>query len=226
MHKTLKHLLPKSLLLQRANKRAIMAFAESVGFVYFGFVDQKSDEYQLIRGLTLSPRHHDRHYCIGSAFNYDVALVQRTDTLQAPRHTSGQSHTWLIMQFDLHTTRDLPHVFLGLHTHSEAFYETLFAKFRTLQRAPLGTFGMYDQAFTDRYGVYTTPTESLTVERLLDPEVTKVIAERFGTLTIEISEGSLYLYSEHVHITKSLLEIMLQNGVWLAKHIDERAALI
>jgi len=226
MRKVLNRLLPRSVLLRRANKRAIINFAESVGLVYFGFVDQRSDEYQLIRGLTLSPHHHDRHYSVGSVYNYDVALVERTDTLQDPKHTSNLTHRWLIMQFDLHTSKDLPHVFLGLHTHSQAFYSTLFAKFGTLQRAPLGTFGMYEKAFTDRYGIYTTPAESLTVERLLDAEVTKVIAERFGTLTIEISDGCLYLYSEHSRITKSLLEIMLQNGLWLAKHIDERAELL
>lgn len=225
MKKMFARLLPRSVLLRRANKRAIINFAEEVGLVYFGFVDQRSDEHQLIRGLTLSTSHHDAHYCVGSLFKYDVALVERTDTLQFPGKPS-HTHRWLIMQFDLHSSKDIPHIFLGLHSHSDAFYANLFAKFGQLQRAPLGTFGMYDKSFTDKYAIYTTPAESLTVERLLDTQMTKTLAKHFGSLTIEINDGCLYLYSEHARISKSLLETMLQNGVWLAKHIDERADLI
>jgi hypothetical protein len=202
-----------------------MNFAETVGLVYFGHVNQRDDDDQLIRGLTLSHNHRDAHYSVGSLYKYDVALVERTDTIRYPNKPAHQ-HRWLVMQFDLHTVRDIPHVFLGLHTHSDAFYATLFAKFSTLQRAPLGTFGMYDRSFTDRYAIYTTPAESLTVERLFDTEMTKIVAQHFGTLTVEISDGCLYLYSEHARISKHLLETMLQNGIWLAKHIDERAALL
>lgn len=225
MKKFASRVLPKSLLVHRANKHAIMSFAESVGLVYFGHVSQRDDDDQLIRGLTLSTSHRDRHYCVGSLYNYDVALVERSDTIRYPGKPS-RDHQWLIMQFDLHNAKDLPHIFLGLHTHSDIFYANLFAKFTTLQRAPLGTFGMYDRSFTDRYAIYTTPAESLTVERLFDTEMTKVLAQHFGTLTVEVSDGCLYLYSEHTRITKGLLETMLQNGIWLAKHIDERAVLL
>lgn len=225
MHKIVTRLLPHELMLRRANKHAIMKFAEEVGMVYFGFVNQRTNEHQLIRGLTLSTSHRDTHYSVGSLFNYDVALVERKDTLRRPNGTL-QPHRWLIMQFDLHNAANVPHIFLGLHTHSDAFYAHLFAKFSQLQRAPLGTFGMYDKAFTDRYAIYTQPAASLTAERLFDTEMTKMMASHFGSLTVEISDGSLYLYSEHNRISKSLLETMLQNGIWLAKHIDERASLL
>jgi hypothetical protein len=227
MVKSILHrLTPGPLLLKRSNKRTVMQFTDDVGMVYFGTVNHRiDDEHQLIRGLTVSPHHHDDHYSVGSLYTYDVALVERSDVLHLPKKQS-QPHRWLIMQFDLHSTKDLPHIFLGLHTHSEIFYANLFAKFNQLQKVPLGTFGMYDKAFKDRYAVYTTPAESLTAERLLDNEVTKVIGNHFGTLTVEISEGSLYLYSEHVRISKNLLQTMLQNGIWLAKHIDARAEVL
>lgn len=225
MRKFTSRLLPKELLRRRATKHAIMKFAEEVGMVYFGFVDQRTSEHQLIRGLTLSTSHRDAHYCVGSLYNYDVALVERQDTLRR-RDGKLQHHRWLIMQFDLHNAINVPHIFLGLHTHSDAFYAHLFAKFSHLQRAPLGTFGMYDKAFTDRYAIYTQPASSLTAERLFDTEMTKMMARHFGSLTVEISDGCLYLYSEHARISKSLLETMLQNGAWLAKHIDERAPLL
>lgn len=225
MRKLVSRLVPRNVLVRRANKHAIMKFAEEVGLVYFGFVDQRTSEDQLIRGLTLSTSHRDAHYSVGSLYNYDVALVERRDTLQRPNGVT-QPHQWLIMQFDLHSATNVPHIFLGLHTHSDAFYKHLFAKFSHLQRAPLGTFGMYDKAFTDRYAVYTQPAASLTAERLFDTEMTKVMARHFGSLTVEISDGCLYLYSEHARISKSLLETMLQNGIWLAKHIDGRAPLL
>jgi hypothetical protein len=225
MKKILSRLMPHDVIVKRANKRVIMNFAEKVGLVYFGFVDQRSDEHQLIRGLTLSTNHRDNHYCVGSLYKYDVALVERTDTLHYPDKPT-QIHHWLIMQFDLHSSKDLPHVFLGLHTHGATFYANLFAKFGQLQRAPLGTFGMYDESFTNKYAIYTPPAESLTVERLFDTEMTKLLAKHFGALTVEINDGCLYLYSEHNRVSKSLLEAMLQNGVWLARHIDERAELL
>ena len=225
MKKILNRILPRDVILRRANKRVIMSFAENVGMVYFGHVNHREEEHQLIRGLTLSTTHRDDHYSVGSLYKYDVALVERTDTLHYPDKPS-QTHHWLIMQFDLQTTADIPHVFLGLHTHGATFYSNLFAKFAQLQRAPLGTFGMYDEAFTNKYAIYTTPAESLTVERLFDTEMTKTLAKHFGTLTVEISDGCIYLYSEHSRVSKHLLEAMLQNGIWLARHIDERASQI
>lgn len=222
MKRILRRLTPASTLLRRVNKRTIMQFAENIGLVYFGVVDQRSDEHPLIRGLTLSHHHRDNHYSVGSLYNYDIALVERTDVIKFPGKPDREL-TWLIMQFDLHASTDLPHIFLGLHTHSDTFYANLFATFGQLQRAPLGTFGMYDKSFVDRYAIYTTPAESLTAERLFDTEMTKMLATHFGSLTIEVVDGSLYLYSEHRRITQSLLETMLKNGVWLAKHLDDRA---
>jgi len=212
----------KNLTLARANKRTMMHFAESMGLVYFGHVDGRGDDTQLIRGLTVSGNHHDKHYCVGSLYGYDVAYVERTDTLQVPGKPTV-THNWLVMQFDLHTTHDLPHVFLGLHTHSEAFYASLFTKFSTLQKIPLGTFETYDKAFTARYAIYTSPAKALDAERIFDSAVTQTLLKHFGTITVEIHQGCLYLYSEHRRITESLLDAMVKNGIWLAKHIDARA---
>ncbi len=222
MKKLLSRLKPGSLTRNLSNKRAIMHFAEEMGLVYFGHVDQWNDEHQLIRGLTLSPRHRDKHYSVGSLYDYDIALAQRTDSV----HTAGKpakTYTWLIMQFDLHTKVDLPHVFLGPHTHSDSTYEQIFTRFGHLQKVPLGTFGAHDKAFLNHFAIFTTPAESLNAERVFDSEMTKTIGAHFGTLAVELSEGSLYLYSEHKHVSNHLLDTMVKNGIWLAKHIDQRA---
>lgn len=215
--------LPAKVIQAKLHKRIYQQFADKIGMVYFGFVDQREDEHRLVRGLTVSSTHRDNYYCIGSYNSYDVVLLERQDKIHFPGKPS-HDHTWIIMEFDLHTTVDVPHIFFGLHTHSETFYAQLFTKFSTLVKTPLGTFGAYDPSFTSRYVIYTSSAESLNVERLFDPETANYIAAHFGSLTIEINEGCLYIYAEHQRLTPHLLEAMLQNGKWLAAHIDERMA--
>src|SRR5688572_20415029 len=118
MKQFLKSFVPGQVIQSRLHRRMFQQFAEKIGLVYFGYVDQRSDEHRPIRGLTMSARHVDNHYCIGSFRGYEVALVERTDTLTFPgKPTKG--HTWIVMMFKLNVAVDLPHVFVGLHSHSE-----------------------------------------------------------------------------------------------------------
>lgn len=216
-----KAFVPAKVLQSRLHKRVFMQFAEKTGLVYFGYVDQRSDEHRLVRGLSVSASHRDNHYCIGSFKGYDVTLVERTDTIRFP----GKPHAaqdWIIMVFDLHTTYDLPHTFIGLHTHSDTFYAHLFTKFATLAKAPLGTFQEYSAEFVNKYAIYTEPAQLALTEYLFSKEITKTIAEHFGNITIEISDGCLYLYAWHQRPSLTLLTRMLQNGAWLAGALDER----
>ena len=216
-----KAFVPAKVLQSRLHKRVFMQFAEKIGMVYFGYVDQRSDEHRLVRGLTLSATHRDNHYCIGSFKGYDITLVERTDTIRFP----GKPHAtqdWIIMAFDLHTSVDLPHAFVGLHTHSDTFYSHLFTKFATLTRVPLGTFSQYDAGFVSRYAIYTEPAQLPLVEQLFSKEIAKSIFDHFGSLTIEVVDGCLYLYAWHQRPTTAFLARMLQNGVWLASALDER----
>jgi hypothetical protein len=213
---------PAKVLQSRLHKRVMMEFAEKVGLVYFGYVDQHGDEHRLVRGLTVSSTHHDNHYCIGTFQGYDITLVERTDRIVFPGKTP-KAHDWIIMEFDLHTHADLPHMFVGLHSHSDTFYAHLFTKFATLAKIPLGTFGAYDAAFTHRYAIYTEPAQAIAGEQLLDRSITKTIGEEFGSLTIEITDNNLYLYAEHQRPTQALLDKMLKYGVWLAESLDQRA---
>ena len=212
---------PAKVIQSRLHKRVFMQFAEKLGMVYFGYVNQQSDDHRLIRGLTVSSAHRDNHYCIGSYNGYDVALVERVDTLRFPGK-QAKIHNWVIMTFDLRTTQDIPHVFLGLHTHSELFYAQLFTKFAQLTKASSGLPGAQDPAFAHKYTIYSESAHVLTVERLFDAEVTKVIAAHFGSLTVEIADGCVYIYAEDQHVSVALLEKMLRNGSWLAEIIDTK----
>lgn len=209
----------------RTSKRTVLAFADKMGLVYFGHVNQTSDDHPLIRGLTLSPKHRDNFYTVGTVQGYDLAYVQRTDTLSFPGKPASY-HVWDILQIDLHTSKDLPHIFIGLHSHSETFYSHVLTKFSKLKKIDYGVFGNASEAFLKKYVLYTEPDEALTAERLLDHEITADIGQHFGNLTIEISQGSLYIYSENHLTSQKLLEVMLQNGIWLAQKIDEQAEIL
>lgn len=206
----------------RLHKRTFKQFADKLGFVYFGYVDQRNDEHNLVRGLTVSTKHRDNHYCIGSYSDYDVTVVERSDTIRFPGKPV-KNHTWTIMVFDLHRSVDLPHVFLGLNTHSEAFYAQFFTKFSHFSSVNLGMEYAYDTAFLNRYTMYTKPEQAISAERLFNQTITQRIAERFGALAIEISENCLYLYAENQRPTTALLDKMLSRGIWLAQTLDRQA---
>jgi len=210
---------PAKVLQSRLHRRIFTQFADKVGLVYFGYVDQRSDEHRLVRGLTVSARHRDNHYCIGSYGGYDIMLVERRDTIHFPGKPA-RSHNWIIMTLDLHTSRDLPHIFLGLHAHNETFYAHLFTKFSQLTKVPLGSYGRHNTTFTGRYAIYTEPAHMLDAEALFNPEVTTIIGESFGSLTAEIADGCVYIYAEHSRPTQQLLERMLKSGLWLSQVVD------
>ena len=219
----IKALAPAKMIQARLHKRVMMDFADRIGLVYFGYVDQRNDEHRLVRGLTMSTRHHDNHYCIGTFQGYDMTLVERSDTILFPGKPS-QTHDWIIMEFDLHANVDLPHIFVGLRSHNDTFYAHLFTKFPALTKAPLGTFSGYLPSFTNRYTVYTAPVYIEVAQRLIDPSVAQVMGDHFGNLMVEISEGSVYVYAEDQRPSQALLDKMLKFGVWLASSIDARVA--
>jgi hypothetical protein len=205
-----------------ARKKVITTFAEKLGLVYFGYVDQKNDEHKLIRGITLSPSHRDNHYCIGSVQNYDVMLVERTDNVSFPGKPT-RPYRWLILTIDLHTHVDLPHIFVGINTHSETFYANLSITFNKLQRVWMGVLGAHDPIFTNHYNVYAEPSRAIETERLLNSQMTKMIGTHFRPLDIEVDDQVLYIYADKQTISAHLLETMLKNGLWLADQLDRQA---
>lgn len=217
-----KALMPAKVLQAQLHKRVFMQFAEKIGLVYFGYVNQRSDEHRLVRGLTVSARHRDSNYCVGSFKGYDISLVERTDTIRFPGKPS-KTHNWIIMTFDLHIPEGVPHVFIGLHTHSETFYSHLFTKFTNMVKAPLGTFGAHDPLFINKYAMYTEPAHIVAAEQLFSRDITAEIAKHFGSFTVELFDDSLYIYAEHQRPTGVLLERMLKCGLWLAESLDAKS---
>lgn len=206
----------------RRRQRAIVAFADKVGFVYFGSVDQHHDDHHIVRGLTVSSSHRDQHYCVGSFDGYDVSLVDRSDTVTS-RQGKLRTHQWIIFEIDLHNSIDVPHVFMGAHNHTDSAYTKLFTAFPTLQPVPLGTFDDHGREFTSRYSLFSAPSHFIEVERYFTADITRLMAAHFWPLAVEIFEGSLYVYADNQAVTVYLLETMLKNGLWLAGQIDGAA---
>ena len=84
----------------------------------------------------------------------------------------------------------------------------------------LGHTQTYPAEFREGYRVYGKPAQLLDVETIITPEVADLISHHFGRVAIEIHDGMLYLYSENLHLSTNLLDAMLKNGVWLARHLD------
>jgi hypothetical protein len=215
----LERVIPRSLLPRaKATRRLVEAFAERSNMVYFGFVSQRSDEHHILRGLTVSTKHIDDHYCIGTVNGYDVVFVERTDSIQKDRH-----HQWHIMEFDLKTTADLPHIFIGSPKHGHGFHELIKIKFPHLAPAAVGSLGQYPSEFTSHFNLYVTPADTIKAEQIIPPQVALKIGQHFKGLVVEITEDALYVYSEKSHLSGELLDVMLANGTWLAQVIDENS---
>jgi len=223
MHKRarLEAVLPRALLPRtKATRKLVEAFAERTNMVYFGYVSQRSDEHHIVRGMTVSTKHVDDHYCIGTFLGYDVVFVERTDSIQ-----KGRTHRWHIMEFDLKTNVDLPHMFIGSTTHGHGFHHLLATKFPHLAPVALGTDVTYPTQFTNHYSLYVTPAHQQAAERILTPSVALKIGEHFKGLVVDVNEQALYVYSEQPHLSDQLLDVMVRNGAWLARTIDENSQL-
>ncbi len=219
-----RHLSPRRISTRLNEKKLIQAFAEENGLVYFGYIGTMEDEEErIVRGATVSVNHRDAHYCVGTYDGYDVSFVERSDALKIASGAQPKPHKWHIFELDLRTRRDIPHVFVGRHVHSDMFYHQLFTKYPAVRQIRLGALGSYDARFLDDFRVYARPADAIEVEKILIPRVTELIAKHFGNLAFEIAGGSLFIYSENAHVSHALLHAMLVNGKWLANQIDEPA---
>lgn len=210
---------PSSVTKAVSRKRIIVDFASKNDLVYFGYVNQRTDEHKLVRGLTASPTHRDNHYCIGSVENYDIILVERESEVTHPGKPP-ESTTWLILSIDLRQNKDLPHVFFDAGPRNEVFYANLFTKFAKLRQMDFLTHSNHSHEFLENYKTFAPADRILDVERLFTPEVTSNLGEHFKPLDIEIEGDTLYLYADNLPLTPSLLDAMLKNGLWLADKLD------
>lgn len=217
--RALRHMSPRHIIRTRLSARMLRRYADKVGLVYFGAVNQGDDEHRLVRGHTVSATHMDDHYSVGTIHDYDVAVVLRNDIVRVGKGREQRCH-WLIVTFDLHTKYDLPHIYIG-HRSKQEIYR---ASYSQLMPLPVGTLVQYPANFTANYAVYGTPAHALTIERLITPQIATIIMSHFAEASVEIEDNTVYLYVESRYPNETILEKMVSNGLWLANNIDAMLA--
>lgn len=195
-------------------------FAHHYDMVYFGRIFAGDDDQRIIQGVTVSAQHKDEHYCVGTIHGYDVVLVERTDTLRRPNSTKTEKYSWQIMQFDLKSNYDHPHVFIDGKHHDEVFYQTLFIKFARLTRVDNSLLGGRDSRFIKCFSAYTPPDAIDDLPLLLTSERAEMMAHHFSHLDFEWFQDRLIIYSVSGTPTMHLLDHMLRAGYWLASELD------
>lgn len=209
---------PLSIGREMATKKIIKQFAHKFGLVYFGYVNQREDEHELIRGITVSATHVDSHFCVGDYKGHDISLVERRNTLTYPERPPV-TYRWVIMQVDL--KRDgLPHVFIDGNHHDEAFYTTLFMKFANMSNANM-IFSQNSPLFARTFKVFAPADKFDEVEAMLGGEAAAMIAHHFKQFDYEIDSDRVLVYAENPVITPHLLQEMMRVGLWLGDELNK-----
>jgi hypothetical protein len=221
LKKLITSLSPHHVLKRLTGARVYNDVARLYGLVYFGNVSTRDEEYEMVRGLTVSAAHQDRHYCVGTVQGYDVILLERTDNLTFPGKPI-ETQRWIILQVDLRATTHLPHVFLDNRQHSSTFYDTLFAKFGRFNAADVNLFADHDPRFSGNFSVYITPDNQLGMIQLLTHDMTATLGHHFTQFDFEIFDDRLLVYSANRPPSKQLINHMLRVGIWFAREIEQK----
>ena len=202
----------------RARSAALKKFADKLGLVYFGSVDQHDDDYSPIRGFTASITHKDSHYLVGTYNDYDVRIVDRFDVIPL----AGKSHEqlWTIFEVSL-TNKNSPHVVFVPTGHEGGEYSRLFTTQTHLQ--PINTMALqnHSREIHGRFQIMAKTSDVPHVEQLLPSPTVVGIAARFWPHGIELRDGKLYLYLTQHRLEKAALETAIASLVWLAEVFDE-----
>lgn len=216
--KILRSISPKHIAKRLQGNQVYRDVARRYDLVYFGSVDARDDEHEMVRGLTVSADHQDQHYCVGTVEGYDVILLERTDVLTFPGKQPAP-YRWIILQVDLRGVQ-LPHVFIDTKQHSSVFYDTLMTKYPRLLSADPNLFADHDPKFMAAFNVYSSPDEQLAMIQLLNHDITATLGHHFAYLDFELFEDRLIVYVAQRTATKQIIDHLFSAGVWLARELE------
>jgi len=202
----------------RSRAKVLRTFAETMGLVHFGLVDQHDDDYDAIRGFTASLTHLDSDYIVGSFEGYNIRMVDRFDSYKHGSHSHEQ--LWCIFEIELRN-HHIPHVFLSPTGREAGEYDKLFSVQPYLQ--PLNTMLLQNRSseLHGRYQILARPTHTHDVEKILTSQIVAGISSQFWPHGIEFHNGKLFIYITQHRLTKTVLETSLSSGLWLAELLDE-----
>lgn len=218
LHRLAHHVKTGGIVRTLSRARLFRDACQRYDLVYFGAVEQ-TDEHEMVRGLTVSTRAVDRHYCVGSIEGYEVILLERSDQLYFP-YKKPESYRWTILQIDLEHSR-LPHVFLDAHHHQAVFYDAFSAKYPTLVRHDSQLFAEHDPRFVQAFTTHCAVVDIPLMMRYLPPHVTAILGHHFPHYDFELQDDKLLVYSSQQVPTKGVIENLVRAGVWLAREIEK-----
>ncbi|HSX28741.1 MAG TPA: hypothetical protein VLF60_04820 [Candidatus Saccharimonadales bacterium] len=197
-------------------KKLMHDFARRFGLVYLGNISAQNDEYELVRGVTLHTHHHDRHFIIGNYKGYDVTALQRHVDLTHPQH--GTNHyKWSILQIDLHH-RQVPHVLVTAHHHDQLFFDNVQIKLANFQQ--LSPELIPHQSFAHNFRVFSVADGLDEIPSILSPEIMTAMTQHFKGFDVEMFDDQLIVYTSQSRVTLLLMQELLREALWLAKHLD------
>lgn len=214
LRRAFKRMSPAHIASTLISARTIKRFADSVGMVYFGHVDQRQDDHKPIRGHTTSNTHIDSNYCVGRIKDYDCLLVTRNDT----RLINGylRHYHWLVMSVELHSVVNIPHMYVGYHAN-EAEYAHAPG---SLPVVYVPQRQSYPHEFVQHYVLHGSSAHAMEIGALINKNVADVLLSHFGGASVEIIQKTLYVYIDTPKPTEQQLQSILSNTVWLAETID------
>lgn len=200
-----------------AIRQVVKQFADIFDFVYFGRVDTRTAEHQLVYGVTAAAKHRDDFYAFGTFRNYDCIILERRSVLHYSGH-EPHAYRWMLLQLDLHR-KDLPHIFIAGHRYEEQFYETLFtahAQFTDTTQL----FTQKNQLFVKHFSIFAAPADYEAVQKLLTEEITQMLAHHFAQFDYEFQDDHIIICAKDAVVTMHSLREMLRVGAWLADSLD------
>lgn len=212
---------PVHVVRQASTTKIMRRLADDLGLIYFGYVDQQDDEHRLVRGITASNTYSDHHYTVGTYKTYDISFVVRRDTL-VYGDRRFKDHFWTILTVDLHATQDIPRAFIA-HPSGQ---DLMLAKFASLAPLPLNAGDPLLHKFLASRTLYGRLARERRLNILFPPHILQAYAEHAGAMSVEITDGTLYVYQTEIHPSRALLTAMLNFGIWLAQTVDAQAPLL
>lgn len=207
----------KGISIAQSSKPTFKKACERYDLVYFGHVNNHSDDHEIVRGFTLGATHNDRHYCVGSVEGRDIVLMERTTSISSPDNVS-KTYTWTLLQIDLHR-RELPHLILNANNYDEILYNNLFTKFRHLRPASPESSIDSTHKFTVYSSLYAMDNES----QLIINSTTAALSQHFSSFDYECFSEHLIVCLPTISPTIANIESMLKAGLWLANELDSNS---
>lgn len=200
-------------------KKLIRDFAHRFGLVYFGTMNTRQDEYEMVRGVTLAANHQDRHFIIGNYRGYDVTILQRLVKMSHPHHGS-KHYKWSLVQIDLKQRR-VPHMLITTGGHGRIFFDNLRIKLANFQQVNPNL--ITNKQFSNHFQVFTV-TEGLDdLPTILTEELMAALTHYFRNFDVELFEDQVIVYTSQVRISTILLQEMLREGLWVAEKLDAKS---